>query len=311
MLSGFDVSMMLWLKQQVQCWMAASQHLCHGRCERKHHHDDYNCRLSGGGQSGRAQSAKGTLDKLKANKVEKPWEPRRRSFWFPPVEAMGQKVAVIEHLTHGYNGRMLFEDANLQIGKGERIAIIGPNGAGKSTLLRLLMGTEKPQKGVVMLGEHKIVPNYYEQNQSEALDPDLTVLNTLTRASDEGDQDEVKALLGRMMFSSSAHDKKVGVLSGGEKARLALAKFMLTKGTLLVLDEPTNHLDIPSKEMLEEAVMNFEGSVIAVSHDRYFLRRIATRVVTVENSKLQDFTGDYEYYLTVRTTIGKLQGLVH
>jgi ATPase subunit of ABC transporter with duplicated ATPase domains len=114
-------------------------------------------------------------------------------------------------------------------------------------------------------------------------------------------EDDVKALLGRMLFKRSAFDKRVGVLSGGEKARLALAKFMLTKGTLLVLDEPTNHLDIPTQEMLEEAVTAFEGSVIAVSHDRYFLRKISNRVVTIENCQLVDYGGDYEYYLSVRS----------
>jgi ATPase subunit of ABC transporter with duplicated ATPase domains len=212
---------------------------------------------------------------------------------------MGQRVASVHQLTHGYNGRLLFDQQNLEIAKGDRIAIIGPNGAGKSTLLRLLMGRESPQHGNVMLGEHSIVPNYYEQNQSEALDPKLTVLDTLMQAADDSQEDDVKALLGRMLFTRSAFDKKVGVLSGGEKARLALAKFMLTKGTLLVLDEPTNHLDIPTQEMLEEAVTAFEGSVIAVSHDRYFLRKISNRVITIEHHQLVDYGGDYEYYLSV------------
>ena len=126
----------------------------------------------------------------------------------------------------------------------------------------------------------------------------MTVLDTLVRAADADTKvDDVKALLGRMLFTKSAYDKKVGVLSGGEKARLALAKFMLTRGTLLVLDEPTNHLDIPSKEMLEEAVRSFEGAVIAVSHDRYFLKQIATRVINVEGAALVDYVGDYSYYL--------------
>ena len=257
------------------------------------------CRLAGGGQSGRAASAEKALAKLQEERVTKPFETRKRSFRFPPVESMGERVATIDKLTHGYNGRLLFENQSLLITKGDRIAIIGPNGAGKSTLLRLLMGTEAAQSGRVALGEHSIVPNYYEQNQAEALDLKLTVLETLTHAADNARLDEMKALLGRMMFSRAAFDKKVAVLSGGEKARLALAKFMLTQGTLLVLDEPTNHLDIPSKEMLEEAVCAFEGAVIAVSHDRYFLRKIATRVVTVEGTQLVDYTGDYDYYLQV------------
>lgn len=257
------------------------------------------CRLSAGGQSGRAASAEKTLEKLMEQKIEKPFESRKRSFEFPEVEAVGEIVAKINDLTHGYNDRLLFDQQSLEINRGDRIAIIGPNGAGKSTLLRLLMGEEAPQQGHVALGEHNIVPNYYQQNQSEALDLKLNVLETLTRAADEAREDEIKALLGRMMFSRSAFEKKVGVLSGGEKARLALAKFMLTRGTLLVLDEPTNHLDIPSKEMLEQAVRSFDGAVIAVSHDRYFLRQIANRVILVEDKKLNDYNGDYDYYLTV------------
>jgi ATPase subunit of ABC transporter with duplicated ATPase domains len=257
--------------------------------------------LSGGGQSGRAASAQKAVDRLKLEKVEKPFEARRRTFRFPHVDNLGERVVTIEHLSHGYNDCPLFVDQSLEICRGDRIALIGPNGAGKSTLLRLIMGTEAPQHGTVRMGEHSIVPNYYQQNQSEALDLHLTVLDTLMRAADEAREDEVKALLGRMMFSRSAFDRKVKVLSGGEKARLALAKFMLTRGTLLVLDEPTNHLDIPSKEMLEDALCAFEGALIAVSHDRYFLRKIANRVITVEDKQLVDYTGDYDYYLRVRS----------
>ncbi|PRW33209.1 ABC transporter F family member 5 [Chlorella sorokiniana] len=256
-------------------------------------------RLSGGANSGRASTAEKTLEKLKAEGtyVEKPFVPKKRPFKFPPVENMGQVAVRIEELTHGYNGDKLFQDADLVIERGERVAIIGPNGAGKSTLLRLLMGREEPQEGTVELGQYGIVPNYFEQNQAQALDPRLTVLETLVRAAPDAKLNDIKALLGKMLFSGAGMEKKVEWLSGGEKARLALAKFMLTQGTLLVLDEPTNHLDIPSKETLEEAVSTFEGSVIAVSHDRYFLRRIATRIVTVDSGKLVDYQGDYELFL--------------
>lgn len=256
-------------------------------------------RLIAGANSGRATTAEKTLEKLKAEGtyVEKPYVPKRRSFLFPPVERMGQVAVRIESLTHGYNGRILFEDAHLEIHRGERVAIIGPNGAGKSTLLRLIMGREVPQSGTVELGPHGIVPNYFEQNQAEALDPKLSPLETLQRASPDAKLNEIKGLLGKMLFSGAGMEKRAEVLSGGEKARLALAKFMLTEGTLLVLDEPTNHLDIPSKETLEEAVRNFEGAVISVSHDRYFLKQIATRVVTVNNGRLEDYDGDYDLFL--------------
>ncbi|WIA42252.1 hypothetical protein OEZ86_008269 [Tetradesmus obliquus] len=260
-------------------------------------------RLAGGAQSGRAAAAEKQLERMKAEGlIEKPFVPKRRSFTFPPVEKMGANVVEIKGLSHGYNNRLLFKDVDLEIGQGERIAIIGPNGAGKSTLLRLIMGREQPLRGTVRLGAHNIVPNYFEQNQAEALDLNMSVLDTLVTSAPDAKINDLKQLLGRMLFSGNAMDKKVKVLSGGEKARLALAKFMCTQGTLLVLDEPTNHLDIPSKETLEEAIRCFEGAVIAVSHDRYFLKRIATRVLLAEDRQLKDFQGDYEYYLEKNET---------
>ena len=159
------------------------------------------------------------------------------------------------------------------------------------------MGTEPPQAGTVQLGTHNVVANYFEQNQAEALDLDAHVLETLERAATNWKESEIKALLGRFMFRKDSIHKKVGWLSGGEKARLAMAKFMVTPATLLVLDEPTNHLDIASKEMLEEALRHFGGTVIAVSHDRYFLKKMATRIVEVRDGQLEDYKGDYDYYL--------------
>jgi ATPase subunit of ABC transporter with duplicated ATPase domains len=241
-------------------------------------------RLSGGGQSGRASAAEKTIDRMKAEGIiEKPFEPKRRQFRFPAPEDVvcGKTVLELKNLTHGYGSRTLFREADLTVQRGERVAIMGPNGAGKSTLLRLLRREERPVSGDARLGEHNIIPNYFEQNQAEALDLGLTVLETIQRAAPDAQLNDIKALLGQMMFSGKMMDKPVSVLSGGEKARLALAKFMLTPATLLILDEPTNHLDIPSKEMLEEALCHFDGAVVVVSHDRYFLRKVATRIVTV------------------------------
>jgi ATPase subunit of ABC transporter with duplicated ATPase domains len=257
-------------------------------------------RLAAGANSGRASTAEKTIEKLKAEGtfIEKPFVAKKRTFTFPSAERMGQSAIKIQNLTHGYHDSILFEDANLEIERGERVAIIGPNGAGKSTLLRLIMGQEKPLEGEVSLGPHGIVPNYFEQNQAEALDLKKNAIETLQHASPDAKLNDIKALLGKMMFNGAAMEKPVSVLSGGEKARLAMAKFMLTDGTLLILDEPTNHLDIPTKETLEEAVEAFDGAVIAVSHDRYFLKRIATRVVTIEDRKLNDFDGDYDVFLS-------------
>lgn len=256
-------------------------------------------RLSGGGQSGRATAAQKEIDKIMSpeNFIEKPWAEKRKSFHFPKTERPGQKVLEISNLSHGYDGDLLFEDAELLVERGDKVAIIGPNGAGKSTLLRLVLGQEKPAEGKVELGEHNILVNYFVQNQAEYLEPHRTVIETLERAAPDAKMSEIKALLGRFNFKGDSMHKKVEWLSGGEKARLALAKFMLTPATVLILDEPTNHLDIPSKEALEEAVGSFEGSVVVVSHDRYFLKQIANRVIEVSDRQLQDYEGDYDYYL--------------
>jgi ATPase subunit of ABC transporter with duplicated ATPase domains len=240
------------------------------------------------------------MDRIKEEGlIEKPFEWKNRQFTFPVTEERcGQLVVEVDGVTHGYEGKgTLFRDLSLVVERGERLALMGPNGAGKSTLLRLVRGIEAPQAGVARFGPHNIVPNFFEQNQAEALDAKLTVIETLTKAAPDAQLNEIKGLLGQMMFSGDAMDKPVSVLSGGEKARLALAKFMLTPATMLILDEPTNHLDIPSKEMLESALKQFDGAVLAVSHDRYFLRQVATRVVTIEGGQVIDWQGDYEYML--------------
>jgi len=257
-------------------------------------------RLQGGGQAGRAESAKKELEKIKDPEtyVQKPFEAKSRHFTFPATERCGEVVLQINQLTHAYGEKTLFEKAKLVVERGERLAILGPNGAGKSTLLRLILGQEEPSGGgEAKLGSHNIIPNYFVQNQAEDLDPSLTALETLIDASPDAKINDLKALLGKMMFSGEKMNRKAGVLSGGEKARLALAKFMTTPASLLVLDEPTNHLDIPSKEMLEQACQSFDGAVIAVSHDRYFLKQIATRVLEIKDGQFVSYDGDYNAFL--------------
>jgi len=256
-------------------------------------------RLSGGGQAGRAEAAKKAMAKMKTEgiMVKKPFIEKKRRFEFPDMGKSGRIVARCENLSHGYGVKNLFTDANLLVEAGERVAFVGPNGCGKSTFLRLLLGQEKPDDGSVTLGEHQVVPNFFSQNQAETLDPNRSVLETLELSGSNKPVSELKALLGRFMFQGDQVHKKVAFLSGGEKARVALALFLVTPATLLVLDEPTNHLDISSKEMLEEAVKTFPGTVLAVSHDRYFLRQIATRVVDVRNGEFNAYQGDYQYFL--------------
>ncbi len=218
-------------------------------------------------------------------------------FKFPDSPRSGQDVVVIEELTHSYNENILFLDANLTIERGDRIAILGANGTGKSTLLKMIMGMEKYDEGQVNLGKHNVIPGYFEQNQAEALDLEKTVMETIHDEVPTWKNEEVRTLLGQFLFSNETVFKKVGSLSGGEKARLALAKMLLTPANLLILDEPTNHLDIPAKEMLEEALKNYDGSVIVVSHDRFFISQVANKIVEVKDGELTPYLGDYHYYL--------------
>ncbi|CAF1788339.1 BnaC09g46770D [Brassica napus] len=255
-------------------------------------------RLSNGANSGRGSSAEKKLEKLQeGEQIEKPFQRKQMKIRFPECGLSGRSVVTIKNLEFGFEDEMLFNKANLVIERGEKIAIIGPNGCGKSTLLKLIMGLEKPMRGEVVLGEHNVLPNYFEQNQAEALDLDKTVIETVVEAAVDWRIDDIKGLLGRCNFKADMFDRKVSLLSGGEKARLAFCKFMVKPSTLLVLDEPTNHLDIPSKEMLEEAINEYKGTVITVSHDRYFIKQIVNRVIEVRDGGLKDYAGDYNYYL--------------
>ncbi|MBF1999233.1 MAG: ABC-F family ATP-binding cassette domain-containing protein, partial [Synechococcales cyanobacterium M58_A2018_015] len=209
----------------------------------------------------------------------------------------GREVVVIKNLTHVYGDNILFLGADLLIERGDRIAILGPNGAGKSTLLHLIMGIEQPTEGLVKLGDHQVIPGYFEQNQAEALDLEKTVLDTIHDEVPAWKNEEVRTLLGRFLFSEDTVFKTVAALSGGEKARLALAKMLLRPANLLILDEPTNHLDIPAKEMLEEALQNYDGTAILVSHDRYFISQVANKIVEIRDGELRLYRGDYHYYL--------------
>jgi ATP-binding cassette subfamily F protein 3 len=160
-----------------------------------------------------------------------------------------------------------------------------------------MMGMEQPTEGTVALGNHNVIPGYFEQNQAEALDLSKTVMETIHDEVPDWKNEEVRTLLGRFLFSGETVFKKVESLSGGEKARLALAKMLLRPANLLILDEPTNHLDIPAKEMLEEAIQNYDGTVIIVSHDRYFISQVANKIVEIRDGEFRTYLGDYHYYL--------------
>lgn len=247
-------------------------------------------------RSTQAKSREKQLEKIE--RIEAPISDLRSlHFRFPDAPRSGREVVMIENMTHVYGDDILFLGTELLIERGDHIALVGPNGSGKSTLLRLMMGMEQPTEGKVKLGDHNVIPGYFEQNQAEALDLNKTVIDTIHDEVPDWTNQEVRTLLGRFLFSEDTVFKQVSALSGGEKARLALAKMLLAPVNLLLLDEPTNHLDIPAKEMLEEAIQNYDGTVVVVSHDRYFISQVANKIVELRDGELRLYRGDYHYYL--------------
>lgn len=247
-------------------------------------------------RSTQAKSREKQLEKIE--RIEAPTASLKSlHFRFPPAPRSGREVVDIKDLVHAYDDKILFLGANLQLERGDRVAFLGPNGSGKSTLLRIIMGMEEPTEGKVELGKHNVIPGYFEQNQAEALDLSKTVMETIHDEVPDWKNEEVRTLLGRFLFSGETVFKKVESLSGGEKARLALAKMLLRPANLLILDEPTNHLDIPAKEMLEEALQNYDGTVLIVSHDRYFISQVANKIVEIREGEFRTYLGDYHYYL--------------
>ncbi len=247
-------------------------------------------------RSTQAKSRERQLDKVE--RIDAPVGTMRTlKFQFPPAPRSGREVVELADLSHSYGDKILFLGAELLVERGDRIAFLGPNGAGKSTLLRMIMGMEPHDEGTAELGKHNVIPGYFEQNQAEALDLKKTVMDTIHDEVPDWNNEEVRTLLGRFLFSSDTVFKNVASLSGGEKARLALAKMLLQPANLLILDEPTNHLDIPAKEMLEEALKAYDGTVLIVSHDRYFISQVANKIVEVRNGELVVYRGDYHYYL--------------
>jgi ATP-binding cassette, subfamily F, member 3 len=246
-------------------------------------------------RSTQAKSREKQLDKIE--RIEAPdSDMRTLRFKFPEAPRSGREVVMVDNMTHFFGEKLLFLGTDLLIERGDKIAIVGPNGAGKSTLLRLITGGEIPSEGSVKMGEHNVVMGYFEQNQAEALDLSKNVMETIHDEVPDWTNEDVRKILGRFLFSGSTVQKNVTSLSGGEKARLALAKMLLQPVNLLILDEPTNHLDIPAKEMLEGAIGAYDGTVIIVSHDRYFVSQTATKILEIRDGEFRLYRGDFKYY---------------
>jgi ATP-binding cassette subfamily F protein 3 len=232
------------------------------------------------------------MDRIDAPTLDK----KTIRFRFPQPPRTGRVVADIKHVRKAYGDAVVYKKLDLVIERGEKIALVGHNGAGKSTLLKLLAGVIEPDGGSVKLG-HNVREEYFAQHQLEVLDPEQTVLKTMEEAAGPaGRLPEVRSYLGTFLFGGDDVKKKVSVLSGGEKARLALARMLIDPAGLLLLDEPTNHLDIDSREILTEALRQYEGSVVFISHDRHLINAIGTEVIEVRDGKLHRYPGDWEYY---------------
>ncbi|PLT32459.1 ABC-F family ATP-binding cassette domain-containing protein [Bacillus sp. V5-8f] len=242
----------------------------------------------------RAQSRRKQLEKMEV--LDKPQgDEKSASFSFEIERQSGNEVLNIDHLAIGYEKDTVSENISMRITKGESIALVGPNGVGKSTLLKTLIGRLPAIAGAFRFGTNVQV-SYYDQEQAELVS-NKRVLNELWDEHPLRPEKEIRTILGNFLFSGDDVLKTVSTLSGGEKARLALAKIMMEKGNLLIMDEPTNHLDLDSKMVLENALIDYPGTILFVSHDRYFINRIATKVMELSNNGNEEFLGDYDYYI--------------
>eukprot|EP00981_Chlorochromonas_danica_P009063 scaffold2470_cov158-Ochromonas_danica.AAC.3 len=243
--------------------------------------------------------------------VEAPPKEKRFRFRFPSPPRCGESILEVRNLMHGFGEgkyKCLFDNVDFVIQRGDRVGFIGPNGSGKSTMLKIIVGLETPKKGYSELASTSIACNYYAQNQADALDSELTVLEAVQQvAPSDISLSDMRSLLGQFMFKGDDADKKIRVLSGGEKARVALCRMMLHPANLLLLDEPTNHLDITAKEVLEDALLAYGGSVLIVSHDRYFLSQVTNTIFEFSNKTVKRFDCDYHDYMEMNSGEGGLK----
>ena len=222
--------------------------------------------------------------------------PRAMKIRLPQPPRSGHEVVQIRHVTKKYGEKTVYEDLDFTLRRSEKVILVGPNGAGKSTLLKIIAGVVDIQAGSVLYGHH-VTMDYYAQHQLEVLNPDATILEELTGVSPDLTQEKRRTLLGAFLFSGDEVFKRISVLSGGEKARVALAKMLASPANLLVMDEPTNHLDILSRQVLEDALADYEGTLIFISHDRAFINTIANRVVEIREGILHSYPGNYDDYI--------------
>src|SRR5579863_8975420 len=248
-------------------------------------------------QATKAKQVQSRIKELeKIERIEIPEEEPVIHFKFPQPPPSGRTVVEADGLGKSYGAKHVFSNARFTIERGDRVALVGVNGAGKSTLIKLLSGAEAPSAGTVKLG-HNVVSEYFAQDQYKVLNGEARMLDDMSGSAVKVPESELRSLLGCFLFSGDDVFKPLGVLSGGERNRFALARILVSPSNFLLLDEPTNHLDMRAKDVLLEAIAAFSGTVVFVSHDRYFIDRLATRVIEVENGLITSYPGNYEDYL--------------
>ena len=301
---GYDAYLLQKEERRVQQWAAYENQ----QREIAHHEDFIRRFRAKASKASQAQARIKLLEKME--RLDPPEETEKTiAFRFPQPPRSGQRVATLSQIRQAYGDHIVYRDLSLEIEKQERISLVGPNGAGKSTLLKILAGIVPLEAGSRELG-HNVAPGYFSQQRVETLDLERTVVDEALQLATGVSEQEARTLLGAFLFRGDDVFKPVKVLSGGEKSRLALVKLLLAPPNLLLLDEPTTHLDMASIDAVVQALEDYQGTLVFVSHDLHFIRKLGKRTIRIEAGKITNYPGDYDYYLWKSGSTSAESGLV-